>query len=237
MKTLGIIGGAGPMATAYFMEQIISMTKADKDQEHIHMLVDNNPRIPDRTKYILDNSAENPEPVFRAMGENLKANGASVFAIPCITASYFIPELEKDLNIKIVDIIGEVIKYLRQKDIDCVGLMATDGTVSTGIFQTRLEEAGIKVILPDKSDQALIMDTIYGRVKAGLSVNPNQLQRVRDNLALYGAKLSILGCTELSVASMDDPENLGLKNGFLDAMKILAAASILECGAALKEEL
>ena len=90
MKTLGVIGGAGPMATAYFMQQVIGLTDAATDQEHIRILVDNNPLIPDRTSYILDNTKDNPEPVFVEMGEKLVAAGAEVLAIPCITASYFI---------------------------------------------------------------------------------------------------------------------------------------------------
>lgn len=237
MKTLGVIGGAGPMATAYFMEQIISMTKAATDQDHIRILVDNNPSIPDRTKYILNNNAPNPGPVFLSMGQGLVDSGASVLAIPCITASYFIPELEERLGVKIVDAIGGTIDFLHNKDIDTVGLMATDGTVKTGLFQSRLQAAGIKVILPDAGDQKIVMETIYDRVKAGLPVNPSKLQRVRNNLALYGAKVSILGCTELSVAAMDNPSALGLDHGFLDAMKIMAASAITECGAALKEDL
>ncbi len=235
MKTLGIIGGVGPMATAYFMQQIISMTAATTDQEHIHMLVDNNPAVPDRTKYILDHKADNPAPVFLHMGQQLVAAKAQVLAIPCITASYFIPELEQELGVKIVDAIGGTIHYLKDKDIDTVGLMATDGTITTGIFQQRLEACGIKVILPDVTDQSVVMEAIYDRVKAGKPVNTGKLQRVRNNLALYGAKLSLLGCTELSVAAMDNPSALGFDHGFLDVMRILSADSIVECGGRLKE--
>ncbi len=198
--------------------------------------MDNNPAIPDRTKYILNNKAEDPAPVFLSMGQGLLAAGAEVLAIPCITASYFIPDLEARLGVKIVDAIGGTIDYLKYKDIDTVGLMATDGTVKTGLFQSRLQKAGIKVVLPDAGDQKIVMETIYDRVKAGLPVNTGKLQRVRNNLALYGAKVSILGCTELSVAAMDNPSALGLDHGFLDAMKIMAACSITECGAALKED-
>ncbi len=235
MKTLGILGGVGPMATAYFMQQIISMTAASTDQEHIRILVDNNPAVPDRTRYILDHRTENPAPVFLQMGQGLVASGAQVLAIPCITASYFIPELEQELGVKIVDAIGGTIHYLKDKDIDTVGLMATDGTVTTGLFQQRLEAAGIKVILPDAADQPVVMEAIYDRVKAGKPVNIGKLQRVRNNLALYGAKVSLLGCTELSVAAMDNPSALGLQHGFLDVMRILSAESIVECGGRLKE--
>ena len=60
-KTIGILGGMGPAATADLMMKIIEMTDAKSDQEHIHIIVDNNTNIPDRTAAIL-HGGEDPVP-------------------------------------------------------------------------------------------------------------------------------------------------------------------------------
>lgn len=234
MKTLGVIGGAGPMATAYFMQQVIGLTDAATDQEHIRILVDNNPLIPDRTSYILDNTKDNPEPVFVEMGEKLVAAGAKVLAIPCITATYFIPTLREELGVEIIDATAETSRYLASKGINAVGLMATDGTITTGLFQKALESEGISVVLPTKENQAKVMSAIYDSVKAGKAVDVEELYSVRDSLMKSGAEKVILGCTELSVAAMDMAPDFDWKHGFIDAMEILAKSSIIECGGKVK---
>ena len=92
-KTLGVIGGLGPMATAYYMELVIQMTDASCDQEHLNMIISSRPGTPDRTRYILGLSDENPAPVMIDAGRWLVAEGAEILAIPCITAHYFQKQL------------------------------------------------------------------------------------------------------------------------------------------------
>ena len=88
-KTLGILGGMGPAATAYFMDLLVRMTQADTDQEHLDILVCHAPSIPDRTGYILDHRKENPLPAMVDYGNKLCTIGAEAIAIPCVTAHYF----------------------------------------------------------------------------------------------------------------------------------------------------
>ena len=99
MKRLGIIGGLGPMATAYFLRLIVEMTDAKTDQEHIEVLLHSKPQIPDRTRYILGLSEENPMPELLAVGKSLTAQGVEVIAIPCITAHFFQKQLEEKIYI------------------------------------------------------------------------------------------------------------------------------------------
>ena len=89
MKTLGIIGGLGPMATAYFMELVTGMTDVDCDQKHIPIVLQSIPQTPDRTSYILDHIQKNPLPQMVEAGKRLKEAGAAYLAIPCVTAHYF----------------------------------------------------------------------------------------------------------------------------------------------------
>ena len=93
---LGIIGGLGPMATVYFMEMITEMTLAQKDQDHMEMLVVSDPKTPDRTAFILGESSDDPLPYINRSAETLEKMGADVIAIPCITAHCFHDKLCKN---------------------------------------------------------------------------------------------------------------------------------------------
>lgn len=226
MKTLGVIGGLGPMATAYFMQLVIDMTDAAKDQEHIPMIIYNCPQIPDRTSFLLGKSQDNPGPQIIDCGRKIAHAGAELLAIPCITAHALFPEFEKELDIPVLHIIRETAEYLKKEGIQRVGLEATDGTVQTGVFQRELEHQGIEVVLPSKEKQEMIMHIIYNNVKAGRRVDMDRFQQVEEELHEKGAEVIILGCTELSMISRD--EKIG--HGYLDAMEVLARAAVLHCG-------
>ena len=112
MKKLGIIGGLGPMATTYFLYLLTQMSLAEKDQEHMEILMHSKPSIPDRTRYILGLSSENPAPEMIEIGQELKNMGAELLAIPCITAHYFHDELEQGIGLKVLHAVKETGKYL-----------------------------------------------------------------------------------------------------------------------------
>lgn len=226
MKTLGVIGGLGPMATAYFMQLVIDMTEAATDQQHIPMIIYNCPQIPDRTSFLLGKSSDNPGPQIIDCGRKIAQAGAELIAIPCITAHALFPEIEKELDTPVLHIIRETAVYLKQEGIRKIGLEATDGTVQTGVFQKELERQGIEVILPSKEKQEMVMHIIYNNVKAGRRVDMDRFQQIEEELHEKGAEVIILGCTELSMISRD--EKLG--HGYLDAMEVLARAAVLRCG-------
>lgn len=226
MKRLGIIGGLGPMATAFFMEMIIEMTDAKADQEHIEMIVYNCPSIPDRTNYLLKRSADNPYPYLLKIGKQIIENGAEIIAIPCVTASCFEKKLEIELTTPIINIIEETVNYLLVNNIKVIGLMATDGTIQCGIFQKALDIAGIKVILPDFKEQEMVMDIIYNEVKANKLVDMKKFMYVSQKLRDKGTEVIILGCTELSVLR----RNNSIGADYLDAMQVLAKCVVEKCG-------
>lgn len=226
MKTLGVIGGLGPMATAYFMQLIIDMTDASTDQEHIPMIIYNCPQIPDRTNYLLGKSKENPGPQIIECGRKIENAGAELIAIPCITAHALFPEIEKELNIPVLHIIKETAAYLKSEGVKKIGLEATDGTVQTGVFQRELEQQGIEVILPSAEKQEMVMHIIYNNVKAGRRVDMDRFGQIEAELHEKGAEVIVLGCTELSMISRD--EKIG--HGYLDAMEVLARAAVLKSG-------
>jgi aspartate racemase len=232
MMRLGVIGGLGPMATAYYLELMIRMTDAARDQEHPEIIIMNIPSIPDRTAYILGRSQEDPLPPMVQLGKQLKELGASVLATPCITAHYFHEPLQEGAGLPLIHGIRCTARTLFDAGIRKVGLMATDGTVQSGIFQRQVEQLGMELILPGEAGQKGVMTLIYDQVKAGIAPDMALFASIRDELRGKGAQAVVLGCTELSLLKKE--QDLGC--GILDALEVLAKESVLACGKTVKAE-
>lgn len=231
-KKLGIIGGMGPLATAVFMEKVIEMTEAKKDSDHIIIDVINDPTIPDRTEYLLGKSKENPAIRIKEFITELEKRGCDVIGIPCNTAFGLYEEFAKDSTSEIVHAIEETVIYLKENGIMCAGIMATDGTIQTGLFQKTLEKYGMKAVIPDEGMQSLVMEMIYDEVKCGKAISEDKMSLVSRHLQEQGAEVIVLGCTELSMAKRDGQIN----KGFLDTMDVCARKAVLLCGKTLKSD-
>ena len=230
--TLGVIGGLGPIATAHFMELIIRMTEADTDQEHLDMIIYNRPSIPDRTGYILDSTKPNPLPEMIRVGNALARQGAKLIAIPCMTAHYFHRELTRYIEAPIVHAIHETAVHLKKHGVSRVGIMATDGTIRSKLFQQELERHGLEAIIPGEEGQKCVMSVIYDDIKAGRPAEMDKFEFASRELRTAGAEAIILGCTELSLVKRDYP----IGAGYLDAMEVLAQVCVRSCGGRLKDE-
>lgn len=222
----------GPLATACFMEMVVKMTDARTDSEHIPMIIYNRPGIPDRTSYILGKSRENPFDEMAKIGKALEAQGADYIAIPCVTAYFFYDRLCKEVNVPVIDMIGETARHLKENGVHRVGIMATDGTVTGGFLRKRLENQGLEVVQPSPEGQRLLMGIIYNGIKANMPFKMEDFHTVKNELLNEKAEVIILGCTELSVVHRD----YDIGPGFLDAMEVLAQKSVLLCGGRLKKE-
>jgi aspartate racemase len=232
LKKLGVIGGLGPIASSYFYELIVQMTEAGYDQDHLDVFIYSKPSIPDRTEYILGRSKENPAIPMIQVGKALVELGADYIAIPCITAHYFYDMLSESIGVPIVHITKETARYLRANGVLSAGLMATEGTVNSRLFQMELEKLGIKTVLLSRHKQDFVTEVIYENIKAGKPPNMHKFYAVYDELKGLGAEVIILGCTELSLIKRE--QKIG--SGFIDAMEVLARRSILLCEAKLKEK-
>lgn len=222
----------GPIATAYFYELVIQMTDARIDQEHLEMLIFSIPSIPDRTDYILGRSNNNPADAMIRIGKSLVEMGAEHIAIPCITAHYFHDTLIKEIGAPIIHIIRETAEYLKNNGVSRAGIMATEGTISSGMFQRELLSSGIQAVIPSKERQEDVTNLIYKDVKANRPVEIEKFRAVSRELRNKGAEVIILGCTELSLIKRD----YDIGPGYLDAMEVLAMRSVLLCDADLKKE-
>ncbi len=208
------------------------MTDAGCDQEHIEMLIFSMPSIPDRTDYILGKSKASPVQGMIGIGNMLSEWGANYIAIPCITAHYFHDEFVNRIKTPVIHIVKETAKYLKEQGVSHIGIMATEGTIHSRLFQNELQQIGIQSIIPSKERQNDVTDLIYHNVKANRPVEIEKFRAVSRELRIKGAEVIILGCTELSLIKRD--YDIGL--GFLDAMEVLAMRSVMLCDANLKKE-
>lgn len=225
MKKLGVIGGLGPMATAYFLQLLVQMTEARTDQEHIEVLLHSKPQIPDRTRFILGQSREDPAPD----GGNRQRAGRSRGGTDSCSLCHgpLLPEkLEDSIGIPVVDTIRETALSLKAAGVTKAGILATDGTIESGLFQRAFAGEGISAMLPDRAGQQAVMQIIYQNVKAGQPVDSAAFWRVAEGLFGQGAQAVLLACTELSLVKRD----FGLGEGFLDVMEVLARKAVLICG-------
>lgn len=224
-KTIGIIGGMGPLATCDIMEKIIALTNADTDQENIHLVVDCNTNIPDRTAAILNNG-ESPIPQLVRSGVKLQGMGADILIMPCNTAHYFYDDIVPYFDIPLLNMLEETAEHLKKNSIMSVGLLATSGTIQSGVYHRILEKNNIDVFIPEPEEQKAVMDIIYHGVKAGdKKFKTEKFCEVMDMLLKRGAQRLILGCTELPIAV----EMYQLDYPTVDPTKVLAEAAIRYC--------
>lgn len=228
-KTLGIIGGVGPLATMFIGEMIVRRTAAEKDQDHVDMVITNNTSIPDRTAFILGESQENPVPVIVSDAKRLQEAGVEIIAIPCNTAHSFYDEIQEGTELPVIDMIRETAMRAKEKGAHRVGILGTTGTISTGIYQAACERFDMIPIVPDAHIQSIVMSLIYDDVKAGYPADPEKWLIISQAMEEAGCDQVILGCTELSIVRKE----LNLTE-CIDSLYVLAETAIERCGYKLK---
>ncbi|MDP3879992.1 MAG: amino acid racemase [Dehalococcoidales bacterium] len=226
-KIVGILGGMGPESTAELFLRIIKATPVKREQEHLRIIIDNNPGIPDRTRAIL-NKGQSPLEEMVSTALNLERAGAELIAIPCNTAHYWLDDLRQRVSVPVIDMISETSDYVstRFSVIKKVGLLATSGTVEAELYQGRLKPR--VVLLPDSESQAALMDVIYGEggIKLGFTEGVAQERALSIAQALVGGgtQALILGCTEISLVLAG--EDIGVP--LIDPLQVLAEAVVRE---------
>lgn len=228
-KVIGVLGGMGPEATLDFFGKIIHNTPATKDQDHLRLIIDNNPQIPDRTEAILGRG-ESPVPMMVESGLSLAQAGADFIVIPCISAHFFIDELRSKLGLPILSAFEEIPDLIKREfsHIKVVGLLATNGTIQSGQFEKKIRERGLTISVPEPDDQDRVNSAIY-RIK-GSAAQPSrqeckiELIGVANRLIQRGAQGMIAGCTEIPLVLKSEDLTVPL----FDSLLILARAAIRE---------
>ena len=199
---LGVVGGVGPAATVDFLQKVVRSTPARRDQDHLRLVVEQNPQIPDRTEHLL---GEGPDPTLAlyATCKKLQAGEADLIAIPCNTAHAFVERIQPHLDIPIMNMLTVTVSHVRESfpTVRKVGLLATNGTISSGIYRRALGEHGLTEVVPQPALQVRVMTGIFGLhgVKAGFTSGQclDDIGAAIDDLISQGVEVIILGCTEL----------------------------------------
>jgi aspartate racemase len=236
LKTIGVLGGMGPEAGALFVERLVRETAAARDQDHPPVVLYSLPQIPDRTPAILGRGPSPVPAILRALRVLEKA-GADVAIMACVSAHYFLPRIAPRSPLPLLSLIDETLASVRKMRPapETVGLIATTGTVRSGLFSLPFEAAGLKVVVPSDRDQERLMAAIYGPrgIKAGGAADGPARQvllEVAAALVAGGARAILAGCTEVPLALR--PADLPVP--LIDPLTIGARAAVRRSGARLR---
>lgn len=217
-KRFGILGGMGPEATILFYKHILDLSDVRLDQEHLETVIAILPHIPDRTAAILSDG-EDPSPYILDGIKLLAQAGAEFAVITCNTAHHFLSKIQERLPIPVLNMIQLVATEIKNNGLTRVGLLATDGTIKTKLYDRYLSEMNIEIIKPNRTYQKLVMKIIYGTkgIKAGYvgEANRQMLLTCINNLLGQGAQAVILGCTELPLVLKKEDTFLQIIDPFL----------------------
>lgn len=224
MATLGVLGGMGPSATLDFLNRIIEATASERDQDHIHVLVDSNPQVPDRTAF-LRSQGPDPRPVLIEMARGLQHAGADLLVMPCNTAHAFAEDIRSSVSIPLVDWPCIVADAIAAGGVNQVGILASLGTIEARIYQDVLGVRSILPLIPAEPYLSRMMNSIYGPsgVKAAgpkSSIARDDLLAVGESMIARGADGLILACTEFS--AIHGSERLEMSVPVFDASDIVA---------------
>jgi aspartate racemase len=235
LKTIGVLGGMGPEAGALFFERIVRETAAGCDQDHPPVLFFSLPQVPDRTPAILRRGPSPVPAILRGL-QVLKTAGADFAVISCVSAHYFLPRIAPRSPLPLLSLIDETLASVRKMRPapETVGLIATTGTVRSGLVSRPFEAAGLKVVVPSDRDQERVMSAIYGHkgIKAGFTDGPPRrvLLEVAAALVAAGAQAIVAGCTEIPLALRTTDLSVPL----IDPLIIGARAAVRRSGARLR---
>lgn len=203
-RTLGLLGGMGPGATADVLTKIISVTPAARDQDHVPVLVHCVPQIPDRTAALLGRGPS-PEAALIDGALALRRAGADFMAIACNTAHHWYEAVRHAADRPVIHIADAVVAEIQASGkAGPVGLLATAGTIQSGFYQRALRAEGLVPCTPDQAIQHSIVDTAIAAAKAGRWPEARRLiGRAIEKLGSDGSRILILACTELPLVVRD----------------------------------
>lgn len=229
-QKLGVLGGMGPQATQVFYQFVLDRTDAARDQDHLPALILSDTGMPDRTAAILSGDTEELYGRLLADAKLLETCGCTAIAIPCNTSHYFVDKLQGDVNVPIIHMIREAAAALAAQGKKRPGILATDGTIQSGLYQKECAALGMEAVVPDAETQKLVMSIIYDEIKQGEKGSRDKFAHIDRALRSAGCDCAILACTELSVFATYH----SLPSFYLDAMMVLAEESVKRCGYPLR---
>jgi aspartate racemase len=218
-RTIGVLGGMGPAATADFLTRLVIAANAARDTDHPRVLIDSNPHVPDRNA-ARTGQGPSPGPALAAMARGLVAQGAEVLAMPCNAAHGWADDVRAATGAIFVDLIDAAVAEAKKTNPRRIGLLAIGATLDAGLYQRALAPHGITVIEPDRA----VFQPLVNAIKAGdtgLEIR-TAMAAEAARLVGKGADAIIAACTEvplvLTAADVSVP--------FTDATAALVTATL-----------
>ncbi len=219
---MGVLGGMGPDATVDFMARVLAVTEARSDQDHVRLLVDQNPKIPNRQRALLE-GADSPASALASMAARLEAMGSDFLVMPCNTAHAWAAEISAAVGIPLVSIIDVTMAAVTASASRTVGLMASAACLDASVYQDALSDAGLTPVL-QSADELAELTALIAAIKTGdhgAGVGSSMLA-LAESLVEQGATALIVGCTEIPIVL--DPEDLDVP--VFSSTDLLAAATV-----------
>jgi aspartate racemase len=218
-RVVGVIGGMGPEATVDLMRRVIAKTQAEDDQDHVHLLVESNPKIPSRIAHLIEGTGVDPTPELIRIAQNLQRAGAQALAIPCNTAHGYADAIKRSVSIPMLDMVALTVDEVAARGkVRSVGLLASTAVINTKLFATALSAKGIEVVLPPRQEQVMALIKAVKRGDTGA--------KMQESLGMLAAELAgksdllLVACSELSVIAA------GIDAPFVDSLDVLAQAVV-----------
>ncbi len=216
------MGGMGPAATVDFLDRVCRATPAARDQDHLRLLVDSDPSIPDRNA-ALTGRGPSPGPALVAMALGLERAGADGLAIVCNSAHAWAAEVRAAVAVPLIDMVAETAAEVAATGVRRTGLLAADACLGAGLYQAALATHGVEALTLAPDAQARFMALLY-RIKAGEVGEPvrSGMRALADALVAGGAETVVSACTEVPlVLGVED-----VSRPLVDSTAVLVARAI-----------
>jgi aspartate racemase len=218
-RIVGIIGGMGPEATVDLMRRVMSKTPAHGDQDHIHLIVESNPKIPSRIAHLIEGTGDDPTPELIRIAGNLQRAGAHALAIPCNTAHAYAHSIRRAVSIPLLDMVSLTVDQIAlSRRAARVGMLASTAVHTTELYAKAFAAHGIDTVLPARQEEVMALINAVKRGDTGA-----QTQAALGRVALETKNQSdvlLIACSELSVIAA------GITVPFVDSLDVLAQAIV-----------
>lgn len=223
MPRVGVFGGMGPAATVDFMDKLVQLTPARRDQDHLPVIVASLPQVHDRSRAILGNGPD-PLPQLLQGIDFLNGSGVGVVAIPCNSSHHWYAEMQARSHAPILHIAQACVAAIDPAAAPRVAVFATRGALASGFYQRALEQRGIGWLVPPAEDTQAQVDDCIRSIKAGeMAAGGASLATAFAWARAQGASGVIMGCTEIPIAARHVPD-AGLQ--LFDSSLELARATV-----------
>ncbi|HEY2464084.1 MAG TPA: amino acid racemase [Steroidobacteraceae bacterium] len=218
-RIVGIIGGMGPEATLDLMRRVLAKTPAQGDEDHIHLIVESNPKIPSRIAHLIEGTGADPTPELIRIARNLERAGAEALAIPCNTAHAYAHSIRRAVSIPLLDMVQLTVDQIASSQrVARVGLLASSAVLATELYTKAFAGHGIAVVSPARQEEVM---SLIQAVKGGETGAKIQAALARTALDLASqADVLLVGCSELSVIAAE------ITAPFVDSLDVQAQAIV-----------